>query len=449
MSDFERRLRESLSQRAADPVPGEPSMPQATRRRVRVQRVTSAMSMLLIAAITTVGATTLLGRPGGSASGPVGPGPMPSITRQPFPATTTTPSHAPISRSTPPKSALTLVGKVPQAGVKIVAHGGVWVVAPNRLFKYSLAGKIEKRLVASTLLGSNAVLETQALAADGSGLWLAGSGAGAVDRTLASGRCASVQPAGGDRDGDAFVVRINARTLCPTSFIKLGTVQPATSSPGLIPPASASPSSTPASRYVRWHGIAFASGSLWIGAEGGMLRVDLESSELTELGMDAHSVGAGFGSVWAAIANGRGTANEENFIARIDPATNQIIAKIEVPPGDRAATDFNEVYVGETAVWAEGWGVVSQIAPATNEIAARFDVGGEHLQGDMAAGRNRFFLADSGSNSDGVWAVDTKTGKRLPKIQFGSTPQGLVVAGGALWFTLNDGGFEGIYRLAL
>ena len=432
--DLERRLRRSLSERSADPLRGESSLPRPTRRRARARRATNALSAVLAASIVIAGTTTLISQR--SAGPPAASLPPASPTRVPEPSATAAPTVEPAPRSTPVRSALARVAEVPDAGAKIAAHGGVWVIATTRVLKYTTSGRLDGRIVLSDIAGANAVLEPRVVAADDGGVWIAGAGADDVDRTLATDRCDAIEPAGGDRDGEAFVMRIDAGTMCPSVLIKLGVAsEPDASEPGLLPTPSSSPA-TARSRFVRWHGLAFAAGSLWIGADGGMLRADLAAGTLEEVGVDAYSVGAGFGSIWAAVSQNRGTPGEDNFIARIDPETARVIATIDVPPADPSTTtDFAEVHVGPDAVWAEGWGIVAQIDPDQNRVVAGYDVGGEHLMGDMASGDGRFYLADNGPKADGVWVIDATRRVLLRKIATGAPANGIALAGDRLWFS--------------
>lgn len=431
--DLEDRLRRSLNERASDPLPGEGTMPAVTRKRARTRRVINAAGASIAVVAVIAGSATLVSRRAIPPKTPVLPAVSP--TRVPEPSVGT-PSVAPVLRSTPAPSALHRIAEVPDAGAKIVAHDSVWVVATTRVLRYSLGGKLQTRIVTAGLLGPDAVLEPRVVAADEAGVWVAGTGVSGVERTQATGSCAPVEPLGGDRPGGAFVVRIDAATACPSVFIKLGTVkEQRLASPGLLPSPSPSPEQA-RPRAVRWHGLAKAAGSLWIGAEGGMLRVSLDDGVIDELGLNTYSVGAGFGSVWAAVSQERGTPQEESFIARIDPTTGVVESEIDVEAVDPSATtDFAEVHVGLDAVWAEGWGVVAQISPATNNVVSRYQIGGEHLQGDMAGGGGLFFLADNGSAANGVWMIDATRRRLQQKISTGGAISGITLAGDRLWFS--------------
>lgn len=431
--DLERRLRRSLNERALDSLNEHAALPAATRRRARTRRVMNVAGATVAAVAVIAGSTMLVSRRTVTSKPPALPAVSP--TRVPEPSLGT-PSVAPAPNSTPAASAIHRVAEVPDAGAKIVAHNSVWVVATTRVLRYSLGGGLQARIVIPGLLGPKAVLEPRVVAADEAGVWVAGSGVNGVGRTRASRSCVPVEPLGGDRPGSVFVVRIDAATACPSVFIKLGTArQQRRASPGLLPPPSPPPEQT-RPRIVRWHGLAKAAGSLWIGADEGMLRVNLDDGVIEELGLNAYSVGAGFGSVWAAVSQERGSPQEENFIARIDPETGVVEAEIDVEAADPSATtDFAEVHVGRDAVWAEGWGVVAQISPATNQVIARYQIGGEHLQGDMAGGDGVFFLADNGSAANGVWMIDATRRRLQKKIATGGAISGIALAGDRLWFS--------------
>ena len=73
----------------------------------------------------------------------------------------------------------------------------------------------------------------------------------------------------------------------------------------------------------------------------------------------------GAGSVWVKTADG--------YVQRIDPATNQVVANIEVPPL-RTPPARNGLGASDEAVWTCSERDIVRIDPATNTVAATVPV---------------------------------------------------------------------------
>jgi len=175
-------------------------------------------------------------------------------------------------------------------------------------------------------------------------------------------------------------------------------------------------------------GLAAAFGSLWVPNCGDqtLTRVDLKTGAITvtirsTIGNSEGSIVAGAGSIWILI-DAKGT------LARIDPATNTVVAEVYVAPGSYGlaygddalwvtSSERNTVTrvdpytnlvvetiaVGKTprfiaagggAVWAlnQGDGSVSRIDPATNKVVATIEVGVPGPGGDIAVGEGSVWV---------------------------------------------------------
>lgn len=113
-------------------------------------------------------------------------------------------------------------------------------------------------------------------------------------------------------------------------------------------------------------------------------------------------VGA-FGSVWATGSTG---------VIRIDPATNQVVARIDIPSGAgwTAASD--------DAVWVTSGEGVARIDPTTNAVAATVPLGTTAL-GDPAAVAGKLWVPKIRENSVAIVDPATKAVEGTFKVGVG------------------------------
>lgn len=180
--------------------------------------------------------------------------------------------------------------------------------------------------------------------------------------------------------------------------------------------------------------MAIAEGSLWVanckGAEIYRINLDTATLEATIATGLANPKGetnvvAGAGSVWVA-------SDPEGKVARIDPATNAVIATIPVAPETWYLT------FGFDAIWAvssEGK-LLQKIDPATNTVVGTVALG--DTPGFLAAGEGAVWVQEQGDGT--VAKVDpaglsvvgrTKVGDNL---KWGD----IDAAGGAVWLRTTD-----------
>jgi DNA-binding beta-propeller fold protein YncE len=180
--------------------------------------------------------------------------------------------------------------------------------------------------------------------------------------------------------------------------------------------------------------MAIAEGSLWVanckGAE--IYRINLESASLEAKIASGlanpkgeTNVVAGAGSVWVA-------SDPAGKVARIDPATNTVVATITVAP------ETWYLAYGFDALWAvssEGK-VLQKIDPATNAVVGTVALG--DTPGFLAAGEGAVWVQEQGDGT--VAKVDpaslavagrTKVGDNL---KWGDIDTG----GGAVWLRTTD-----------
>jgi len=184
-----------------------------------------------------------------------------------------------------------------------------------------------------------------------------------------------------------------------------------------------------------------AYGALWTATcnPTGLARVDAASHKQTgfvplpiwsNLGGEG-AIGAGSGGVWVVI---NGTSCKSCVLARVDPKTMTVIAKIPV------SEHSSSVRVGYGAVWvvSPGQGTVQKVSPSSNKVVATVKVG-HHP---------RFFDVGEG----GVWTLNQETGSvshvnpRTAKVQATIQTQtpgwarggDMAVGGGWVWVRRSD-----------
>jgi YVTN family beta-propeller protein len=179
---------------------------------------------------------------------------------------------------------------------------------------------------------------------------------------------------------------------------------------------------------VRPSAIAFGEGAVWVANldERTLTRIDPESRAVVDrITLEGTATGAavGAGTVWTA--NGYvGT------VSRVDSGLNDIAATI---PGLAPRSDAGSIAVGEHAVWfASGIGTVARIDPSTNEVLARDIVVGT-APSAIATGEGSIWVANSGEST--VSRLNPRTNKVVKTITVGRNPGGIADGDGAVWVT--------------
>jgi Tol biopolymer transport system component len=171
--------------------------------------------------------------------------------------------------------------------------------------------------------------------------------------------------------------------------------------------------------------VAYGAGDLWVtswdGQQSVLLRVDRATAEVTDnipLGWNADDVAFGFDAVWVTVTTSEASPSGE--VLRIDPETNEVVARIPVDTGWP-----RDVVVGEGHVWAyghsklgeDGWQASSlwRIDPSSNQLVTVLDQNG--FLGDGG------FLPNNVAVGEGwVWAAsDSGNGVRIDAASGGLT----------------------------
>jgi YVTN family beta-propeller protein len=138
------------------------------------------------------------------------------------------------------------------------------------------------------------------------------------------------------------------------------------------------------------------------------------------VGNGPQGVVAGAGGIWVAYG--------DSGVARIDPNTNRVAAKIQVgrdPVGITFAS--GSVWVANRAD-----GTVARIDPATNQVVATVSVGGNPFL--IAAGADSVWVTNSASGE--VARIDPATNRIVARIPVGPEPSNIAVDSTAAWVTL-------------
>ncbi len=177
-------------------------------------------------------------------------------------------------------------------------------------------------------------------------------------------------------------------------------------------------------------GLAIGAGTLWAPSceENVIYRIDTTTNKtVSKVALaPANTEGGiafGSGSAWMPT-DPKGIA-----VARIDPATNQIIARIPVPPGS-----FTAVY-GYGLVWVSSTetSVVSVIHPATNQVIATIPVDANPRF--MAVGEGHVWTLNQGTGT--VTKIDPYSKTVAATIEVGVPGGGGDIAAGegSVWVT--------------
>ena len=182
-------------------------------------------------------------------------------------------------------------------------------------------------------------------------------------------------------------------------------------------------------------GLAAGFGSLWVPNCGdrdtkdgkSLMRVSLKDGKVEAtlpiaVPDSEGGLAVGAGSVWV-MTDAKGT------LARIDPATNKVVAEIYVAPGSYA------VAFGEEAVWVTSTdtNVLTRVNARTNVVEQTIAVGPKPRF--LAVGEGAVWTINQGDGS--ISRVDVKTNKVVATIDAGIPGNGgeIAVGDGSVWVT--------------
>lgn len=181
-------------------------------------------------------------------------------------------------------------------------------------------------------------------------------------------------------------------------------------------------------------GLAAGFGSLWVpncGDKGGepktVSRVNLKDGKIEAtlplaVPDSEGGIATGAGSLWLMT-------DKAGTLARIDPATNKVVAEIYVTPGSYT------VAFGEDAVWVTSTekNVLARINARTNVVEQTITVGPKPRF--LAVGEGSVWTINQGDGS--ISRVDVKTNKVVATIEAGIPGSGgeIAVGDGSVWVT--------------
>jgi streptogramin lyase len=161
--------------------------------------------------------------------------------------------------------------------------------------------------------------------------------------------------------------------------------------------------------------MTISAGSLWVADcdQKTLNRIDIRTAKLTAViptGLASPdgemSVVSGAGSVWVA-------SDKTGLIARVDPATNNIIASIKVEPGSCYLA------FGFEALWvvSAGTQTIQKVDPATNNVVKTTKLGRQ--PGFLAAGEGGVWVQEQGDGT--VVRIDPATGDVSGRVKIDET----------------------------
>jgi hypothetical protein len=202
------------------------------------------------------------------------------------------------------------------------------------------------------------------------------------------------------------------------------------------------------------NGVAVGYGFVWATMQGpvglgqnqwGVVKVDPKTNRVVDsfAVRDASDVAAGGGSVWVVSDNQR-----DGVIKRIDPTSDRVVATIPVGRWP------SNIEFGLDAVWvtlnlprAQPTGEVIRIDPATNQVVARIRVDGGWPR-DIAIGAGAVWVyghsrydAAGGWSASSLWEIDPRTDQLVGTVLDGkgylsdgvNFPDGVSVGDGYIW----------------
>jgi virginiamycin B lyase len=181
--------------------------------------------------------------------------------------------------------------------------------------------------------------------------------------------------------------------------------------------------------------LVFGAGSLWVGAwrDRQVARVDPRSNRVVARfpagGQNPAGLAVGAGTVWVAHP-------DTDEVVRLDPGTGRVVARIklgplpfQVAPGDRRFLP-SLVAVGAGAGWvATARGAVARIDAASNRVVAVIRLL-PASPADIAVAGGSVWVAAGG---DGVARIEAATNRLLGSIRLDLYPERVAVGGGAVW----------------
>jgi virginiamycin B lyase len=181
--------------------------------------------------------------------------------------------------------------------------------------------------------------------------------------------------------------------------------------------------------------LGFGAGSLWVGAwpDREVVRIDPRSNRVTARfpagGRNPAGLAVDAATIWVVHP-------DTDEVVRLDPGTGRVVARItlgplpfQFAPGDRRFLP-SLVAVGAGAGWvASGRGAVARIDPASNRVVAVIKLPPEGPEGIAVAGRV-VWVAEGGH---GVARIDAATNRLLRTVRLDLQADRVAADGGTIW----------------
>ena len=176
--------------------------------------------------------------------------------------------------------------------------------------------------------------------------------------------------------------------------------------------------------------VVAGAGSVWVAsdAKGVIARVDPATNRVVasvKVDPDTSYLAFGFGALWAV-------SGTSQAIQKIDPSTNTVVKRklLGKQPGFLAA--------GEGAVWVQeqGDGTLARIDPETGEVSGRIKVDETLLYGDIDTGGGKVWLRTTAGQTFVV--IDARTMKIEARLGKASGSGALRYTPARLWTTAHD-----------
>jgi len=200
-----------------------------------------------------------------------------------------------------------------------------------------------------------------------------------------------------------------------------------------IDPATNTVSATirvPLEEFNNLNGVSAGAGAIWVSStDGSVSRINPETEQ----------VEAKIAVPWAgkivATENAIWVTNQiDSLLTRIDPASNQVAAVIELE------CTLYSIDANDSAVWA---GCISEptlfrIDPATNRVVARFAVGTNPSPKDVALGPSTVWVT---ARRGGIlMQIDPATNQVVAVYQLGQNTFDLAARGDEVWVSVQGDG---------
>jgi DNA-binding SARP family transcriptional activator/ABC-type branched-subunit amino acid transport system substrate-binding protein/streptogramin lyase len=184
--------------------------------------------------------------------------------------------------------------------------------------------------------------------------------------------------------------------------------------------------------------VAVGEGSVWVldGDDQTVTQIDPETNEVVRVfGTSSRptDIGAGAGGVWVGNGGSDDLSDMPRSVSRIDPASGVVVDTIALPPpaGGKISGiggfSRQKIAVTPEAVWVINPDQsISRIDPRTNDVVARVKARAQVI----AAGEGEVWIGQEG----GIAEVDTARNVVSRRIPLGEdTPSGLAVGAGSVW----------------